>query len=402
MSGVAREETRRATIRAMTATEPDFPFEDDAGGGDFADAGAAARRPEVAIKGRGAARDLANRFLKAHTEATDDGWFVDGEPASPPRTTVVEERARSIVSRNESPDIPFESSINPYRGCEHGCVYCYARPSHAYLDLSPGLDFETKLYAKTNAVEVLRATLAKPGYKASPVNLGANTDPYQPIERRYAITRGILEVLLETQHPCTLITKNALIERDLDLLVPLARANLVQCFLSITTLDNRLAARMEPRASAPHRRLAAVRALQDAGVPVSVMMAPIVPAITDCEIETLLEAAHAAGAHDCSYVLLRLPHEVRELFRDWLQLHYPERAAHVMSLVNQMRGGRDNDPRFGSRMRGEGVFADLIATRFRKARAKLAFPGGRVALDATKFTPPAKPRPPSPQHDLFL
>ncbi len=361
-----------------------------------------ALRPVEAIKGRGTARDLPNRFAKAHTEVADDGWFVDGEPASAPRTTVFEERARSIVSRNESPDIPFESSINPYRGCEHGCVYCYARPSHAYLDLSPGLDFETKLFAKTNAVELLRATLAKPGYKASPINLGANTDPYQPIERRYAITRGILEVLLETQHPCTIITKNALIERDLDLLVPLARANLVQCFLSITTLDNRLAAKMEPRASAPHRRLAAVRALHEAGVPVSVMMAPIVPGITDCEIETLLQAVRDAGARDCHYVLMRLPHEVKELFRDWLQLHYPERAVHVMSLVNQMRGGRDNDPRFGSRMRGEGVFADLIATRFNKARAKLAFPGGRVALDTTKFAPPAKPRPPSPQHDLFL
>ena len=360
-----------------------------------------ARRPDVAIKGRGAARDLRNRFAKTHTEATDDGWFVDGEPAAPPRTQVTEERARSIVSRNESPDIPFDTSINPYRGCEHGCVYCYARPSHAYLDLSPGLDFETKLYAKTNAVEVLRATLAKPGYRVSPINLGANTDPYQPIERKYRITRGVLEVMLDTKHPCTLITKNALIERDLDLLVPLARANLVQCFLSITTLDNRLAAKLEPRASAPHRRLAAVRKLNDAGVPVSVMMAPIIPAITDYEIETLLEAAHVAGAHDCSYVLLRLPHELKELFRDWLQLHYPERAAHVMSLVQQMRRGRDNDPSFGSRMRGEGVFAELIATRFRKARTRMGFPGGRVELDCTRFTPPPRPRAASPQAELF-
>ncbi len=361
----------------------------------------ASSRPDAAIKGRGAARDLPNRFAKAHTESTDDGWFVDGEPASPPRTQVTEERARSIVSRNESPDIPFDTSINPYRGCEHGCVYCYARPSHAFLDLSPGLDFETKLFAKTNTAEVLRATLAKPGYKVSPINLGANTDPYQPIERKYALSRGVLEVMLETKHPCTIITKNALIERDLDLLVPLARANLVQCFISITTLDNRVAAKMEPRASAPHRRLAAVRALHAAGVPVSVMMAPIIPAITDHEIEALLEAARDAGAHDCSYVLLRLPHEVKELFRDWLQLHFPERAAHVMSLVNQMRGGRDNDPNFGSRMRGEGVFADLIATRFRKARAKLAFPGGRIELDRTQFVPPRPLRASSPQADLF-
>jgi len=378
----------------MHVDDPDFEFVDDLGGPRNA-------RPDTAIKGRGTARDLPNRFAKAHTEVTDDGWFVDGEPAAPPRTQVTEERARSIVSRNESPDIPFDTSINPYRGCEHGCVYCYARPSHAYLDLSPGLDFETKLFAKTNTAEMLRATLAKPGYKVSPINLGANTDPYQPIERRYALSRAVLEVMLETKHPCTIITKNAMIERDLDLLVPLAQANLVQCFLSITTLDNRVAAKMEPRASAPHRRLAAVRTLADAGVPVSVMMAPIVPGITDHEIENLLEAVRAAGAHDCHYVLMRLPREVKELFRDWLHLHFPERAAHVMSLVNQMRGGRDDDSRFGIRMRGEGVFADLIATRFNKARAKLAFPGGRVKLDTAQFTPPAKPRASSPQPDLF-
>ncbi len=358
-------------------------------------------RPDAVIKGRGSARDLPNRFFEAHTEAVDDGWFVDGEPASPPRTTVVEERARSIVSRNESPDIPFDASINPYRGCEHGCVYCYARPSHAYLDLSPGLDFETKLTAKTNAVDVLRATLAKPGYQVSPINLGANTDPYQPIEREYRITRGILELLLETRHPCTIITKNALIERDLDLLVPLAQANLVQCLLSITTLDNRLAAKMEPRASAPHRRFRTVCTLAEAGVPVGVMTAPIIPAINDHEIEALLGAAHDAGARDCSYVLVRLPHEIRELFRDWLELHFPDRAAHVMSLVRQMRGGRDNDPRFGSRMRGEGVFADLFAARYRKAKARLGFPGGRVDLDCAGFRAPARPRPPSPQAELF-
>ncbi len=358
-------------------------------------------RPTEAIKGRGTARDLPNRFASAHTEAEDDGWFVEGEPAAPPRTSVVEERARSIISSNQSPDIPFDVSINPYRGCEHGCVYCYARPSHAYLDLSPGLDFETKLTAKTNAVEVLRATLAKPSYRVSPINLGANTDPYQPIEKRYRITRGLLETLLETRHPCTIITKNAMIERDLDLLVPMAQQNLVQCFLSITTLDNRLAAKMEPRASAPHRRLAAVRALHEAGVPVSVMIAPIIPAITDPEIEALLEAARGAGARDASYVLMRLPHELKELFRDWLALHYPERAAHVMSLVQQMRGGSDNDARFGSRMRGEGVFAELISSRFRKARTRLGFSGGRAELDISQFTPPPKARKPSPQSDLF-
>ena len=343
------------------------------------------------IKGRGAASNPEGRFESAKLEAFDDGWEREEESAAHPATTVTEERARSIISRNDSPDIPFEQSINPYRGCEHGCVYCYARPSHAYLNLSPGLDFETKLFAKTNAVELLRAELAKPNYRVSPINLGANTDPYQPIERRYRITRQLLEVMLERRHPVTVITKNALIERDLDLLAELARENLVYAFVSITSLDNQLSAKLEPRASAPHRRIAALKALSDAGVPCGVMVAPIIPMLTDRWLETILEQARAAGARMAGYTILRLPWELKDLVREWLELHFPERAEHVLSLVRQMRGGRDNDPRFGSRMRGEGEFAELIRQRFHIATRKLGFGRGRdVQLDDSKFTPPRK------------
>jgi DNA repair photolyase len=351
------------------------------------------------IKGRGAASNLEGRFESATLERVDDGWTPDAEPAPHPATMVTEERARTIISRNDSPDIPFEQSINPYRGCEHGCVYCYARPSHAYLNLSPGLDFETKLFAKTNAADLLRAELAKPRYRVSPINLGANTDPYQPIERRYRVTRQILEVLHECQHPVTLITKNAMIERDLDLLVPLARANLVYAFVSVTSLDNKLSAKLEPRASAPHRRIAALQTLADAGVPCGVMVAPIIPMLTDRWLEEILERAHAAGARTAGYTMLRLPYELKDLVREWLQLHFPERAEHVLSLVRQMRGGRDNDPRFGSRMRGEGEFAELIRQRFAVATRKLGLNRGRdVQLDTTRFIPP---RVATAQGDLF-
>jgi len=351
------------------------------------------------IKGRGAASNPEGRFESAKLEAFDDGWEREQEPAPHPATTVTEERARSIISRNDSPDIPFEQSINPYRGCEHGCIYCYARPSHAYLNLSPGLDFETKLFAKTNAVELLRAELAKPNYRVSPINLGANTDPYQPIERRYKITRQILEVMLEHRHPLTVITKNALIERDLDLLAALARANLVYAFVSITSLDNKLSAKLEPRASAPHRRIAALKTLADAGVPCGVMVAPIIPMLTDRWLEQILEQAHAAGARTAGYTILRLPWELKDLVREWLELHFPERAEHVLSLVRQMRGGRDNDPRFGSRMRGEGEFAELIRQRFMVTTKRLGFHRGRdVALDSSMFAPP---RASTPQGELF-
>jgi DNA repair photolyase len=353
----------------------------------------------IRIKGRGAASNPEGRFESAKLEAFDDGWERDAETPSHPATTVTEERARSIISRNDSPDIPFEQSINPYRGCEHGCIYCYARPSHGYLNLSPGLDFETKLFAKTNAVELLRAELAKTSYRVSPINLGANTDPYQPIERRYQITRQILQVMLEHRHPVTVITKNGLIERDLDLLVPLARENLVYAFVSITSLDNKLSAKLEPRASAPRRRIAALKALADAGVPCGVMVAPIIPMLTDRWLEEILERAREAGAVTAGYTILRLPWELKDLVREWLQVHFPERAEHVLSLVRQMRGGRDNDPRFGSRMRGEGEFAELIRQRFHIATRKLGFGRGReVSLDSAKFTPP---RAATPQGELF-
>lgn len=318
-------------------------------------------------------------------------------PASP-------RSARSIISRNRSPDIPFSQSVNPYRGCEHGCVYCFARPSHAYLDLSPGLDFETRLTAKTNAAERLRAELAKPGYRCSPISLGINTDAYQPIERRWRVTRQLLEVFAECRHPVGLITKSALILRDLDLLAPMARDGLVHVYVSITTLDNRLSATLEPRAAAPHTRLKTVRALHEAGVPVGTMVAPVIPTITDAEIKRILEAACEHGARAAGYVLLRLPHELKQVWREWLSLHYPDRAAHAMSLVQQMRGGKDYDSAFGTRMRGEGPFADLIAMRFAKAYKRLGF-GRLPPLETSKFRPPAPPpkpaQPASPQGQLF-
>jgi DNA repair photolyase len=368
------------------------------------------------VKGRGAASNPEGRFETRTQVGVDDGWEREAGPSRPsmasgalgllpgdepgrPVTTVTEERARSIISRNDSPDIPFDQSINPYRGCEHGCIYCYARPSHGYLNLSAGLDFETKLFAKTNAVELLRAELAKPGYRVSPINLGANTDPYQPIERRYRITRQVIEVLAEHRHPLTIVTKNALIERDLDLLAPLARQNLVYAFVSITSLDNHLSSKLEPRASAPHRRIEALHALNAAGVPCGVLVAPIIPMLTDRWIEQILERASAAGARMAGYTVLRLPYELKDLVREWLELHFPERAAHVLSLVRQMRGGRDNDPRFGKRMRGEGEFAELIRQRFTLATRRLGLARNRdLRLDCSLFR---VPRAPSPQAELF-
>jgi len=355
-----------------------------------------------AIKGRGSTGWLPGRFAKTVPEAFDDGWHAredEGEADLLPRTQVTEERARSIISRNSSPDISFSQSVNPYRGCEHGCSYCFARPTHSYLDLSPGLDFETRLYAKTNAVELLRAELAKPGYRVSPITLGINTDAYQPLERRMQLTRRLIEVFAETRHPFTLITKNALIERDLDLLAPLAAQGLVHVALSITSLDNRLSARLEPRASAPLARLRAMKALSDAGVPVGVMFAPAIPWVNDAHLEGVLEAARQAGAGSAGYVLLRLPHEVAPLFRDWLQTHVPDRAAHVMSTVQQLRGGKDYDSRFGSRMRGQGVYADLLERRFALASKRLGFDrSGWPQLDCSRFV---APRNPSPQGELF-
>ena len=350
------------------------------------------------IKGRGSASAPEGRYIVTRHEAEDDGWFVDGEPASPPRTHVTEERARGIISRNTSPDISFSQSINPYRGCEHGCSYCFARPSHSYLELSPGLDFETKLFAKVNAPELLREELSKKNYVCSPITIGVNTDCYQPIERKYEITRRCIEVMVACGHPFSIITKNALVERDLDLLAPHAAKGLCKVHFSVTSLDNRLAARMEPRASAPHRKIEAIRRVSEAGVPVGVMFAPVIPMLNDPEMEAVLEAARGAGAISAGYVLLRLPHELLELFPDWLRTHYPQRAGHIMSLMKQLHGGKAYDSSFGARQTGHGPFAQLLARRFELSYQRLGFAEHREPLDTRQFVPP---RPPSPQGQLF-
>lgn len=357
---------------------------------------------DKAIKGRGSSGHLPGRFEVTVNQAEDDGWAGDADEAFAPgalRTQVREEVARSIISRNRSPDVGFSQSVNPYRGCEHGCSYCFARPTHAYLGLSPGLDFETRIFAKTNAPELLRRELARPGYRVSPIALGINTDAYQPIERKLQLTRRLIQVLAEARHPFSLITKNALILRDLDLLQELAGDNLVQVYLSVTSLDNRLSAVLEPRASAPHSRLKAIRELRQAGVPVGAMLAPVIPWVNDHEVEAVLQAVRGAGADSAGYVLLRLPHEVSPLFRDWLHTHVPDRAAHVMSTIQQLRGGKDYEATFGKRMRGEGVVAELLERRFTLALKRCGFPAGRgQALDCSRFRPP---RMPSPQGELF-
>jgi DNA repair photolyase len=346
-------------------------------------------------KSRGALSRPQGRFEREQRTPFDDGWTRDDEPPAALRTSVTEERARSIIQTNDSPDLPFDQSINPYRGCEHGCVYCYARPSHAYLELSPGLDFESRLFAKVNAVERLRAELARPGYQPKPVSLGANTDCYQPIERRYRITRGLIELLSQCGHPLTIVTKSALVERDLDLLGPMGQAGLAKVFVSLGTLDRGLARRLEPRAASPQRRLDTIRALAAAGVPVGVMVAPVVPALSDNSLEESMEAAAAAGASMAGYQLLRLPNELKSLFREWLSAHYPLRAEHVMSVLQQLRGGRDNDPRFGTRMTGTGNYAELLAKRFEIACRRLGLNGeerggvARRALDCSQFVPPS-------------
>jgi len=319
--------------------------------------------------------------------AEDDGWYQ--EVPETQNTEVIIEKAKSIISRNTSPDLPFDRSVNPYRGCEHGCIYCYARPSHAYWDMSPGLDFETRLIAKTNAAQVLEEQLSKPGYQCAPINLGSNTDPYQPIEREYKITRQTLEVLQRYRHPVTIVTKGSLILRDLDLLAELAQRRLVSVMISLTTLDDELKRTLEPRAAAPKARLRAIRVMREAGVPVGVLCSPMIPMINDSELEHLLEAAKDAGALSAAYMLLRLPLEVAPLFEQWLHDHYPQRATHVLSLIRQSRGGDLYDSRFGARMRGEGVFADLLAQRFAKATRGLGLNQREAhALDCTSFCPP--------------
>ena len=363
----------------------------------------------VPVRGRGATFNPGNRYRRDEREAYDDGWShpVPDAPAedAPPRqvaTTVTIQRARTIIARNDSPDIPFTQSINPYQGCEHGCIYCYARPTHAYLDLSPGLEFETKLFAKPDAAALLRAELGKPGYKCDPIALGSNTDPYQPIEREWKVTRSVLEVLAEHEHPFTIVTKSALVERDIDLIAPMAKKRMARVYLSVTTLDRALARRMEPRAAAPHRRLQALKTLADAGIPVGVMVAPLIPQLNDRDLETILEAAAANGAQSAGWVLLRLPREVAPLFREWLDVHYPLRAGHIMSLVQQMRGGRDYDSAFGTRMRGNGTLAALLEKRFAIACRRLGLNRGRehTGLDVSRFRPP-KPDGAERQGELF-
>ncbi len=348
--------------------------------------------PEPPIHGRGApTAHVSQRFGLVAREADPD-WLdereaIDG-PAPTLRTTVTEEHARTIISYNQSPDIPFDRSINAYRGCEHGCVYCYARPTHAYHDLSPGLDFETRLFAKPNAAKLLRETLAKPGYKPAPIAMGTNTDPYQPIEARYRITRQMLEVCLETSHPITITTKSSRVLRDLDLLEQLAARSLVAVALSVTCLDPVVSGLLEPRASAPAKRLHALAQLVAAGVPSHVSIAPVIPAITDHFIEDILQESAQRGVTSASWIMLRLPHEVAPLFREWLDAHFPDRADKVMHTVQAMRHGKDNDPTFFTRMKPLGTWADLFRARFRTATRRLGMNAERRELDCSQFERP--------------
>jgi len=349
---------------------------------------------------RGAMTNLANRYAAERREAVDDGWPADSEPPPPLRTELGVDASRTIISRNQSPDIPFDRSVNPYRGCEHGCIYCYARPTHAWLGLSPGLDFESRLLYKPDAALQLTAELAAPGYRPATLVLGANTDAYQPVERHLGITRAILGVLADCRHPVAVTTKSALVLRDLDLLAPMAEQRLAAVQVSITTLDPRLARRLEPRAAAPQRRLEVIRALAEARVPVGVLVSPVIPGLTDDHLERVLEAAAEAGASRAGSLLIRLPLELAELFQDWLAAHYPERAAKVLGLIRQCRNGRLNDPRFVTRFTGGGPVAELLHRRFELAARRLGLPRQDAGwdLDAGRFRPP---RPPGAQLDLF-
>ena len=341
-----------------------------------------------ARKGRGALSNPPPRFDLRQASAIDDGWYQE-EAGESIATTLEPDRARGVITTNDSPDIPFEQSINPYRGCSTGCVFCFARPTHAYLGLSPGLDFETRLFYKADAARVLEAELSRDGYVVKPIMLGINTDAYQPDERHMRVTRSILEVLERTRHPVAILSKHSLVLRDLDLLTSLARDNLVSVALTVVTLDDDLKRRLEPRAASPAARLRTIKELSAAGIPAGVMVAPVIPALTDHEMERILEAAAAAGGRWAGYTLLRLPYEVKDLFKEWLAEHYPDRAAHVMGLIRQMRGGRENDPRFGARMRGTGPYALLLRSRFRLACGRLGLnSSSREKLDTTRFRPP--------------
>ena len=355
--------------------------------------------PMSAIKGRGAVSGNVSARFRLPAREVDGDWLDQletlDEPPRHPATTVTEEHPRSILTFNQSPDIPFDRSINAYRGCEHGCIYCFARPSHAWHDLSPGLDFETRLFAKPDAARLLRETLAKRGYRPAPIAMGTNTDPYQPIEGRYRITRQVLELCLETRHPVTITTKSDRVLRDIDLLEEMARHRLIHVGISVTSLDSQLSRKLEPRASAPMKRMAALGRLAAVGVPVHVSIAPVIPAITDSFLEAILAAAAERGVRSAMWIMVRLPHEVAPLFREWLEAHFPDRAAKVMATIQSMRGGRDNDPDFFTRMKPEGVWADLFRRRFRVAARRLGM--GRLdmgtpdlALDCSDFRPPSR------------
>lgn len=355
----------------------------------------------MAVHGRGAQSGLAPTRLGLPAREADLDWLDEREGVDGPgprlRTTVTIEHPRSILSFNKSPDIPFDRSVNAYRGCEHGCIYCYARPTHAYHDLSPGLDFESKLFAKPDAARLLRETLAKPSYSPAPIAMGTNTDPYQPIEGRYRITRSVLELCLELRHPVTITTKSARVLDDLDLLSELARHNLTAVGISVTSFDARLSGLLEPRASSPAKRLDALARLVDAGIPAHVSVAPVIPSITDAYLESILEQAARRGVRSASWIMLRLPHEVAPLFREWLETHFPDRATKVMSIVQSVRAGRDNDPSFFTRMKPTGVWADLFRARFRVTCRRLGLGKAHVDLDCSKFRKPGR----GGQLDLF-
>ncbi len=342
----------------------------------------------LGMRGRGAVSNPHARYEPISYQAEDDGWgSLDSLAAR--RTEVVHERARTIITRNDSPDISFDRSINPYRGCEHGCAYCFARPTHANMGLSPGLDFETRLFVKTDAASLLAKEIAAPGYEAKTIAIGTNTDPYQPVERKLRVMRQILEVLAAANHPVGIVTKSALVLRDLDILAPMAAKGLAKVAVSLTTLDAELARKMEPRASTPERRLHAIGELAAAGVPVSVLVAPIIPAINDAEIEAILTRAAAAGAQEAGYVMLRLPLELRDLFRDWLAVHFPDRVRHVMTLVASTRKGKDYDASWGERMTGTGPFAWMVGRRFETASARNGYSAERLKLRTDLFRRPA-------------
>jgi DNA repair photolyase len=354
--------------------------------------------PSTLPRGRGAGSNASGRFESRRLESFDDGWNETDQTPTPLRTTITAERARVIITRNDSPDVGFDRSINAYRGCEHGCVYCYARPAHAYMGLSPGLDFESKLFFKPDGARLLERELAKPGYTPDVIHIGGNTDPYQPQERLLRITRQMLEVMAAFHHPLSIITKSALIGRDVDLLGPMGRAGLARAAISITTLDRSLARAMEPRAATPERRLEALRRLTDAGVPTIVMFAPVIPGLNDHELEAVLERSAAAGAIGAGYVALRLPREIKDLFAEWLVAKRPDRAERVMSLVRQMRGGKDYDAEWGKRMTGEGPIAEIIGQRFKFARRRYGLDRPSPPLDASQFRVPPRP---GDQLDLF-